>query len=143
MAVQSDPFGDLVRLQEQLAGLLGASTGNVVGGWPSGVYPPVNLFRTREGAVLRAELAGVRPEDVSVMVEGHLLTISGERRPPDGNQRGYHRRERAWGKFSRSVQLPDDLDLGRVEAKCRDGVLTLVLPVAEAAKPRQINVNAA
>ena len=143
MAVQGDPFADLVRLQEQLARLLGAPTGSLLGGWPSGVYPPVNVFRTRDGAVVRAELPGIRPEDVSITVEGRQLTIGGERRPPDGEERGYHRRERAWGKFSRSVRLPDDLDLARVDAQCRNGVLTLVLPMAEAAKPRQIAVKAA
>jgi HSP20 family protein len=142
MAIQADPFAELVRLQEQLARLLGVSTGSLLGGSPSGVYPPVNLFRTRDGAVLRAELPGVRSEDVSVMVERQQLTISGERRPPEGDERGYHRRERPWGKFSRSVRLPDDLDLGRVEAQCRDGVLTVLLPIAEVAKPRQISVKA-
>ncbi len=139
----SDPFTDLLRLQEQLSGLLGASPDRFLGGWSSGVYPPINVFRTREGAVVRAEIPGVRPEDISVTVEGHQLTITGERRPPQADRRGYHRRERAWGKFSRSVRLPEDLDLGKVEAQYRNGMLTLRLAVAEAAKPRQISIHAA
>ena len=143
MAFQSDPFADLSRLQEQLAGLLGASPDRFLGGWSTGVYPPLNVFRTADGAVIRAELPGVRPEDISVTVEGRQLTIAGERRPAEPDKRGYHRRERAWGKFSRSVRLPEDLDLGRVEAQCRHGVLTLRVPIAEAAKARQVTIQAA
>ena len=143
MAFQSDPIADLLRLQDQLAGLIGASPERFLGGWSGGVYPPLNVFRSREGAVVRAELPGVRPEDVSVTIEGRHLTVSGERRPPASEKRGFHRRERAWGKFSRSVHLPEDLDLGKVEAQYRNGGLTMRVPVGEAAKPRQIDVKAA
>ena len=144
MAFETDPFNDLLRLQEQLATLLGASPeSRQLGGWSSGVFPPINIFRKQDAAVVRAELPGVGPGDVSVTAEGSQLTVAGERRPPDTAHMACYRRERSWGKFSRSVRLPDDLDLGRVEAQCRDGVLTVVLPIAEAAKPRQISVKAA
>lgn len=139
-----DPFHDLVRLQDQLAGLLGASPGGRSLWEPStGVYPPINIFRAQDGLVIRAELPAVRPEDVSLTVEGRILTITGERRPPDATHTGYHRRERPWGKFSRTVHLPDDLDLGKVDAQYRNGLLTVRVGVAEAAKPRQITVQTA
>jgi HSP20 family protein len=144
MALQSDPFNDLLRLQEQMAALLGASPETrALGGWSSGVYPPMNIFRTKEAAVLRAELPGVRPEDIQITVEGQQITLSGERRPPDTSKMASYRRERPMGQFSRSVRLPDDVDMERVEAQFRNGVLTLTVPVAEAAKPRQITVKAA
>jgi HSP20 family protein len=144
MTFESDPFNDLLRLQEQLAGLLGASPENrSLGGWSSGVYPPINVFRKEDAALLRAEIPGVKPEDLSITVEGQQLTLSGERRPPDTANMACYRRERPWGKFSRSIRLPDDLDTERVEAQFRNGVLTLTVPVAAAAKPRQIAVKAA
>jgi HSP20 family protein len=145
MAFESDPFNDLLRLQEQLASLLSAPSGEsrTFGGWSSGVYPPIDIFRKQDAAWLRAELPGVRPEDISITVEGHHLTLSGERRPPDTPNMACHRRERPWGKFSRSIRLPEDLDTERVEAQFRNGVLTLTVPLAAAAKPRQIAVKAA
>jgi HSP20 family protein len=144
MAFDPDPFQAVLRLQDQLASLLGASTERrSFWGPPSGVFPPINIFRTQDALVIRAELPDVRPEDVLLTIEGRQLTISGERRPPEGGRTGYHRRERPWGQFSRTVHLPDDLDLERVEAKSRNGVLIVTVGVAAAAKPRQINVQAA
>ena len=145
MAFESDPFNELLRIQEQLAGLLGASPETrALGGWSSGVYPPINVFRKQDATLLRAELPGVRPEDLSITVEGHQLTLSGERRLPEtAPNMACYRRERPWGKFSRSVRLPEDVDLERVEAQFRNGVLTLTVPVGAAAKPRQIAVKAA
>jgi HSP20 family molecular chaperone IbpA len=70
------------------------------------------------------------------------LTLSGER-TPDSAENGYHRRERPYGKFSRSIQLPVDLDIDHAEAKFNRGVMTLSIPQAAAAKPRQISVQAA
>ena len=145
MAFESDPFNELLRLQEQLAGLLNASPDTrALGGWSSGVYPPINIFRRQDAMLLRAELPGVRQEDLSITVEGHQLTLSGVRRLPEtAPSMAYYRRERPWGKFSRSVRLPEDVDVERAEAQFRNGVLTLTVPGAAAAKPRQIAVNAA
>jgi HSP20 family protein len=143
MAFDPDPFHDLLRLQDQLAALLGASPeGRFFSGRSTGVYPPINVFRGPDGVVIRAEMPDVRPEDVSLSAEGRQLTITGERRAPDGNRRGYHRRERPWGRFSRTVHLPDDLDLDKVDAQLRNGVLTVKVATAASAKPRQITVAA-
>jgi HSP20 family protein len=132
----------LLRLQDQLASLLGAAPdARSFGGGATGVYPPVNIFRGPDKLVIRSELPDVRPEDVSLTAEGRQLTITGERRPPDAAGRGYHRRERPWGRFARTVYLPDDLDLEKVDAQCRNGVLTIGIPVAASAKPRQITVK--
>src|SRR5262249_61337601 len=94
-------------------------------------------------AVVRAELPCVEPEQLSVTVERRRLTLSGERTPESPENGLYHRRERPWGKFSRALELPADLDVDRAEATFRNGVMTLRIPRAEAAKPRQITVHAA
>ncbi|RLB35076.1 MAG: Hsp20/alpha crystallin family protein, partial [Deltaproteobacteria bacterium] len=91
---------------------------------------------------VRAELPGVKAEDLELSVTGDSLTLSGERKiaAEDENAR-YHRREREAGKFSRIVTLPAQVEPAKVEASCADGVLTVVLPKAEASKPKTISVK--
>ena len=84
----------------------------------------------------------ITPEGITVTCEQRRLTLSGERKP-ESAENGYHRRERPYGKFSRSIQLPVDLDIDHAEAKFNQGVMTLSIPQAAAAKPRQISVQAA
>jgi HSP20 family protein len=143
MAFDPDPFHNLLRLQDQLAALLGTPPEpRAFSGRSTGVYPPINIFRSQDAVVIRAELPAVRPEDVSLTTEGRHLTITGERRAPE-TSRNHHRRERPWGRFSRTVLLPEDVDLQQVDAQCRNGVLTIRVAIAAAAKARQIPVKAA
>jgi len=141
MAFFTDAFDDLLRLQGRLDTLLRNPAPALFGPSGPGGYPPVNVFRGKEGIVVRAELPGFAPEEVTITSEGRRLTISGERKPSTEERGGYHRRERPWGKFSRTFVLPDDLDPERASAQVRHGVLTLRVPLAEAAKPRQIAVQ--
>ena len=110
---------------------------------PSGanVFPPINLFTNREGGlVVRAEVPGIKAEAVLITVEPHRLTIAGERAEPEGAAGSYHRRERRFGRFARTVQLPADLDTTAATAEVRHGLLTVRLAKREDAKPRQIKV---
>jgi HSP20 family protein len=105
--------------------------------------PAVDIFETdgRE-IVLKAELPGLRREDIDLTVENNTLTIRGQRRRDEGvPEDRYHRLERVYGAFSRSFTLPATLDAGRVRAEYRDGVLTVTLPQREEARPRQIEVQ--
>jgi HSP20 family protein len=109
----------------------------------SGVYPPVNVYEGKDGYLLTAELAGVNPQDVEIMVTGDNVTMKGERKAEDGGKKAsYHRRERGSGYFSRIVALPDRVDPTKVEASSRHGILYVTLPKAEEAKPRQIKIKA-
>lgn len=140
----SNPFNDLLRLQSELEHLLNRpAPGYQLGSGAGGVFPPVNVFRNPEGVVIRAELPGLAPGDITVTSERRRLTISGERKPDQGERGAFHRRERSVGRFSRSVVLPEDLDTERANAQFRDGVMTITIPLAEAAKPRTITVKAA
>jgi HSP20 family protein len=144
MRLVSSPFNDLLRLQSELDTLLNRpAPGFTLGTSGAGVFPPVNVFRNTDGVVIRAELAGMKPSDITVTTERRRLTISGERKPEEGDRGAYHRRERSYGRFSRSVALPDDLDTERANAEFRDGVMTVTIPLVAAAKPRTIAVNAA
>ena len=144
MSVFTNAVNELLRLQGELDSRL-RSPGSEFFFGPSapGVYPPINVFRDPNGnVVIRAELAGLTPEGITVTCEQRRLTLSGERTPQSA-ENGYHRRERPYGKFSRSIQLPVDLDIDHAEAKFNQGVMTLSIPQAAAAKSRQISVQAA
>lgn len=105
--------------------------------------PPVDIYETdAHEVVLKAEVPGLKREDIDLTVENNTLTIRGERRKDDGiAEDRYHRVERTFGPFSRSFTLPSTVDAGRVRAEYRDGVLTVMLPTREEARPRQIQVN--
>jgi len=107
-------------------------------------FPAVNIWTDEsEGAILMAELPGVGPEDVNISVTADTLTISGTRKPVEGEtSKQYHRREQNYGEFTRVVQLPFTVDSNQVEASVSKGILQVKLPRAEAEKPKQITVKA-
>jgi HSP20 family protein len=138
-----DPVGALLGLQDELERFM-RNPAFGTGLWGSGAYPPVNIFDSPDGAVVVAEIPGVEAAKISVLGKGRTLTISGERDfKPNGDGLGYHRRELNEGKFSRSMQLPEDYDVSRAEARYEAGLLIVRVPRAEHAKPRQITVQSA
>lgn len=108
----------------------------------SWVYPPINVSETDDQILVRAELPGVDAESLDVTMEQDTLTISGERRPHEEQNASYHRRERSWGTFRRSFSLPRRVDSTKVAARFVNGILTVELPKAAEARPRQITVQA-
>jgi len=105
-------------------------------------YPAVDIFDKDNEIVLKAELPGLKKEDIDIHVEENLLTLRGERkREEEVKEKGYYRSERAYGTFSRSFTLPATVDVKKIAASYRDGVLVVTLPKAEEAKPRQIEVK--
>jgi HSP20 family protein len=138
-----DPFRALLGLQDELERFM-RNPGFAMGPSGSGAYPPVNIFDSPEGALIVAEIPGLDTAKLRVTGAGHTLTISGERQfEPDGNGRGYHRRELSEGKFSRSIQLPEDYEAGTADARYEAGLLIVRVPRTEQAKPRQISVQSA
>lgn len=138
-----EPLDRLLDLQRELDRFLRHPMGFELGPSAAGVYPPVNVFASQDGIVVRAEIPGIEAEGVHIEIEPRRLTISGER-PSDRNEGGsYHRRERQFGRFSRTIQLPADLDAGKATAGSRNGVLTVRVPKLEAAKPRHIKIATA
>jgi HSP20 family protein len=104
-------------------------------------YPALNIYSAGDALLVEAEVPGVRKEDLEILAVGNELTIKG-RRPADEQSLTYHRRERGVGDFTRVVTLPIDVDADKIEATLQEGVLTLRLPKAESARPRQITVKA-
>lgn len=99
--------------------------------------PAVDISETPQAYLIKAELAGVRREDIQVKVEGGQLRLSGERKfEKEEKDKKQHRVERFYGSFSRSFSLPDDADEAQIKAEYRDGVLHLTLPKRETSTPR-------
>lgn len=107
-------------------------------------FPAINVWTNQDGAVITAELPGVNPDDIDISVVGDTLTLTGLRQA-EGLKEGekYHRRERGYGKFTRTFQLPFSVEGDKVEARFSKGVLHLSLPRAEAEKPRKIAIKTA
>jgi HSP20 family protein len=138
-----DPVDALLALQRELSSTLDRPFGLDLGPSGRGVYPAINVFTDREGYVLRMEVPGVAPDGLEIETQGRTLRVSGKRDIKPPGEGSFHRRERAGGEFSRSLQLPADLDVVRAQASCKHGMLTIRNPKSEEAKPRQISVKAA
>jgi HSP20 family protein len=127
---------EVLRLFDTAAGDSSARAG-------TGVFPPMNVTQDDDAFYLRAEVPGMKPADISISALRNRVSISGQRRiPPEHERVSYHRKERAEGSFNRTVTLPTEIDAEGVEARYTEGILTLRLPKAEQAKPRQITVRA-
>lgn len=129
-------FDELARIQDDFNNLFDASGG--------GGYPLMNAWQSADDIIIEAELPGVEPADVDLSVQNNVLTISGERKQeqPTGENVAVYVKERPFGRFTRSIQLPHRVDSAKVQAQYRNGVLRIRLPRAEEDKPRKISVNA-
>jgi HSP20 family protein len=106
--------------------------------------PLVDVHETKDGLQLLVELPGVKQEDIQVSMVGDTLTLKGERkRETEVKEDNYHRIERSYGTFQRSIVLPSVVDPNRVKATYRDGVLEIQLPKKEETKPKEIKVEVA
>lgn len=127
------------RLLNEMSGGLEYRPYRVLG---AGVFPLINLTEDKDNYYIRAKLPGLKADDINISVTGNNLSISGERKiPSEGENARYHRREREAGTFNRMIGLPGEVDADRVEAEHVNGVLTVIIPKSEAAKPKQITVS--
>lgn len=107
-------------------------------------FPAINLYDAGDRYVLTVPVPGVPPEDIDLSITGETLTLRGERKRAEGvADESYRRQERPFGRWTRTVTLPDRVESGQVAAAFAQGVLTVTLPKAEGARPRQISVTPA
>jgi HSP20 family protein len=103
--------------------------------------PPVDVAETQEKIVVRAEVPGMKQDDIAIEFENGILTIKGERKlEKNGDGMTWHRVERTYGNFVRSFTLPRTVDAEQIAATYRDGVLDIEIPKKEEAKPKQIRI---
>lgn len=144
--VKWDPFREATTLQERINRLFEDAFPRArdreedlnLGTW----RPAVDIYEEETGVVLKAELPGVKKEDVSVEVKDNVLTIKGERKvDSEVKEKNYYRRERTHGSFSRSFNLQYAVNPDKIKARFKDGVLEIEVPKPEEEKTKQINVN--
>jgi HSP20 family protein len=143
--VRWEPLRELTTLQNEMNRLFGTvfdtpAPGN--GGTLRRWMPAMDLVETADHFVLRADLPGMSEEDVNIEVEDRVLTVSGERKAEHTESKdGFHRIERAFGSFSRSLTLPEGVNPETVSASFDRGVLQLEIPKPEERKPRKISIG--
>lgn len=131
-----DPFRELEAFERDV--------NRLVTGSRNGAYPPVNVFVGEDDVIVTSEIPGIDSQDIDLSVTGDTLTLKGERKPLELKEgEAWHRRERGYGTFTRTVHLPYNVDGAKVEAKYDKGTLKITLPRAEADKPRKISVRTA
>lgn len=107
-----------------------------------GWSPPIEMYEKADKFIVRAELPGMKKEDLDISLIGDTLTISGERKPEaEIKDEEYVRCELCYGKFSRAINLPSAVDPSKVEATYENGILVITLPKAEGAKPKKIELK--
>jgi HSP20 family protein len=140
-----DPFRDLMSIQNEINRLFGRTYAGSesAAGTPGAWMPALDIYETKDKFVVTVELPGVEPDDVDVSVEDSTLTIRGERRfYQEVDEDSFHRVERRYGAFARSLALPQTANAEGIEASFDRGVLTVAVPKAEEAKPKKITVKA-
>jgi len=146
--VKWDPARELDAFQSDMNRLFDSFFGRREGGGSGGGYgsrrwvPPMDLVETEDHLVLRADLPGLRRDDIEIEVKDGVLTVSGERDAQHEDKReGYHRVERSFGRFSRSLELPKGVEAGNIDASFEDGVLEVRMPKPAERKPTRIEVR--
>lgn len=139
-----DPFRDLMGIQNEINRLFGRTyaggeTTGTAGAW----MPPLDIYETKDKFVVTVELPGIEASDVDVSVEDSTLTVRGERTFYQGvDEDSFHRVERRYGAFARSLALPQTANAEDIEASFDRGVLTIEVPKADEAKPKKISIKA-
>lgn len=135
--------GDLASLHREMDDLFNSFFGS----WPttvleSRVWPALDVSEDENEVVVTAEVPGCKAEDVDIAVHGNTLSITGEKKQKqEKKEKGYYHIERSYGSFRRELTLPSDVETDKVEAVCKDGVLSIKLPKAEKAKAIKVKVK--
>jgi len=138
--IRWEPFREMSTLQGRMDRLFD----QVWGGRQESWLPAVDVFDTKESVVLKAEIAGMDPDDIQIEVEDNVLTIKGERKFEEQvDEERYYRVERRFGSFQRSLALPQGVKADDIVAAYEDGILTVTVPKVEEEKPKKIEVKAA
>jgi HSP20 family protein len=142
--IRWEPLRELTSLQNEVNRLFSTVVDSPPGGgatlrrW----MPAMDLVEDDDAFVLRADLPGMREEDVSIEFEDSVLTVSGERKSEhEERKEGFHRVERAFGSFSRTLTLPKGIDAEAIHASFDNGVLEVRIPKPEETKPRRISIG--
>jgi HSP20 family protein len=136
------PVPAIDSVRREMLRLLDTVAGDAMRERGAGVFPPLNITQDAENFYVRAEVPGIDPKELSISAVRNRVVLAGRREiQPEHGPASYHRKERPEGSFNRTVTLPTEIDADRIDARYADGILTLTVPKAEEAKPRQIAVR--
>ena len=140
--VPSSVFDELWRLQQEVDELFG-SWGSPLGirSLPRGSFPGVNVVQTPERVDVYLFAPGIDPKSLEISIQQNLLAVSGNRELRAEEEASYYRQERFSGEFRRVINLPEDVDPERVQAKYVDGIVQIGVQRRESARPRQIEIQ--
>ena len=142
---KSSPFNELNRIRNEIYRIFedpfgfSPAASDLFEGWT----PPLDIYEDKDKITVRAELPGMKKEDIDVSVVGDMLTISGERREEKEKQQGEtYRSERYLGRFQRSITLPTEVDPNKIQATYKDGLLAIMLNKSEQARRKRVEIQA-
>lgn len=134
---------ELARLHDEMDNLIGGFFGDF--DWPvcgRSRWPAIDIAEKDNEFIVKAEVPGCKADDIDISVHGNMLTISGEKKAEEEKkEKGYYHIERSYGSFRRDLNLASEVDPAKIEAMCKDGVLSLKLPKTEKAKPIKVKVK--
>jgi HSP20 family protein len=138
-----EPFGRAMSLRQMMDRMLEDAFVMPRAGEGMGSAPALDVYEEGDDLVVEAQLPGVKPDDIDISIEQGVLTISGQTKAEqERKERNYHIREQRTGRFTRGIRLPATYNAEACKANYEDGVLRLVFPKAEEAKPRRIQIGA-
>ncbi len=141
--IRYNPIREMMGLSDRLNRMFEEMSGfnadnQITGSWT----PAVDVYESENAIEIKADLPGMTEKDIDVSVENNTLTIKGERQFENEEKReNYHRVERQYGSFYRSFQLPNTVDVSKINANFKNGILELALPKREETKPKKISIN--
>jgi len=134
---------ELARLHDEMDNLIGGFFGDW--DWPAlghSRWPALDIAENDNEFIVKAEIPGCKPEDVDISVHGNVLTIKGEKKQEEERkEKGFYHIERSYGSFRRDLNLVTEVDSAKIEAACKDGILTVKLPKSPKAKPTKVKVK--
>jgi HSP20 family protein len=138
------PINDWARAQSEMQDMMRSLFGNrdVPSAWQSVAWPAIDIADQEHEYLVKVEVPGCRIEDIDLSVSGNVLTIRGEKKQEqEVKEAGYYHVERSFGSFRRDLNLAGDVDIAKIDAECKNGVLTVTLPKTEKAKTAKIKVR--
>jgi HSP20 family protein len=139
------PFRDMVSIQDEMNKLFDDFFGRplVRTEWTEGVWTPsVDVSEDKDNVIIKAEMPGMKKDDVKISVQDGVITLRGEKKQEtEEKDKNYHRIERSYGSFCRSFQLPTTVKTDKIKASYKEGVLSVTLPKTEEVKPKEIPIS--
>jgi HSP20 family protein len=143
LSLRSKPQNQLSRLNNEINDLFSRFFGDSDKPfYDNTLWPAIDIHQDENNVTINAEVPGCEPDDIDISISDNTLTITGEKKlESEKKEKGYYHLERTYGNFRRELTLPSDIDTEKIDASCKNGVLSITLPKTEKAKPLKVKVK--